>query len=785
MLAPDTLINGRYKVIRAIGKGGMGAVYEAFDQRLHSPVALKQMIVEGDQLSRAFAREAQLLASLRHQALPRVIDHFVDDQGQFLVMEFIPGDDLATLLARRDSPFPVEQALAWADTLLDALSYLHSQQPPVIHRDIKPQNMKLTPRGEIILLDFGLAKGAVAHSQSITGSVFGYTPQYAPLEQIKGSGTEPRSDLYALAATIYNLITGTPPPDALTRAAATITREPDPLQPAHIANPSVPQDVSAILMQALSLAPAARFASAVAMRRALQSTRHPPAAHPQVEATVVAGRPMVAPDIRPPSIPQAGPPVADRTTLPSQETMPASVPGSLPAPPPLPAAAPAQRRGPGVCGVLGIITLVVAIAAVVGITLAVRRIGQEVSQGIDQVLERVTEAAPTFIAAQQTLEAVSTQTVGNVSEQATVLAPTLAAAQQTAVTLATSVASDAPLPPGQPRPINTVPYRIGELITGEIRARNTRLGYVFTIEEPQQIFVETREYAQGMQQVGLELVAPGGGRVFRSCLGCGNPGVHFLRSRGEYVLIVSGSENAGAGAFRLQIYDVPPPERFTITLDAGIGAGRPEPGAGQIVSPGARQEYVFEAQAGQQVFVVTRRRDQALSQVRVRLLDPIGGEIFSTCLGCGNPGAFVLQRAGTYTLVVGSEREPSIGTYELGVYNVPPPREFVIGLDAIIAGDQPGPGAGRIDTPGARNEYRFEAQAGQQVAITVVRRDAAVTQLMLILLAPSGAEVYSRCLGCGDPGVLTLPESGGYRLIIGSNKDEGVGRFEVRLAPVR
>jgi Serine/threonine protein kinase len=91
MLAPETLIHNRYRIVRAIGKGGMGAVYEAFDLRLQSPVALKQMIVEGEHLSRAFAREAQLLASLRHQALPRVIDYFVDDQGEFLVMEFIPG----------------------------------------------------------------------------------------------------------------------------------------------------------------------------------------------------------------------------------------------------------------------------------------------------------------------------------------------------------------------------------------------------------------------------------------------------------------------------------------------------------------------------------------------------------------------------------------------------------------------------------------------------------------------------------------------------------------------
>ena len=271
MLPNDTLLQGRYLIVEQIGRGGMGAVYKATDTRLRSTIALKETLVGGEMLLKAFEREAQLLAGLRHPALPRVSDHFIDESGQFLVMEFIPGDDLATLLLKRGSPFPFGDVLRWGDQLLDALDYLHSRQPPVVHRDIKPQNMKLTDRGEIILLDFGLAKGAAMQTRVTgTSSIFGYTPHYAPLEQIQGAGTDPRSDLYSLAATMYNLLTGQAPIDALTRAAAKINDEPDPLLAANIVAPDVPPAVADVLTRAMAQNAGQRYPTATAMRAALR-----------------------------------------------------------------------------------------------------------------------------------------------------------------------------------------------------------------------------------------------------------------------------------------------------------------------------------------------------------------------------------------------------------------------------------------------------------------------------------------------------------------------------------
>jgi serine/threonine protein kinase len=302
MLAPDALLQNRYLILRPIGKGGMGAVYLAKDERLGNTIALKETFFEDVLLRKAFEREARLLASLRHPALPRVIDHFTEESGQFLVMEFIPGDDLEEMFKERGGPFPLTDVLRWADQLLDALDYLHTQQPPIVHRDIKPQNLKLAARDQIILLDFGLAKGSAAgmSQASATGSIFGYTPTYAPLEQVHGAGTDPRSDLYSLAATLYHLLTGTEPPDALARASAVIGGKADPLRPANELNGQVPKGVAEVLQLALAIHGEQRPSSAEEMRRMLREADQsiaPATANGSSQATVIiqpqdAGEPV-------------------------------------------------------------------------------------------------------------------------------------------------------------------------------------------------------------------------------------------------------------------------------------------------------------------------------------------------------------------------------------------------------------------------------------------------------------------------------------------------------------
>ncbi len=272
MLSPGTVLQSRYRIVRQLGQGGMGTVYEAVDERVSAIVVVKEANEAGSETQRhEFEREARLLANLQHKTLPKVMDYFVEGGFEYLVMEYVPGYDLAELLRRRGAPFHLKAVLRWADELLGVLEYLHGLRPPILHRDIKPSNLKLTQSEEIYLLDFGLAKGA-AGSMTMTHasrSVHGFTPSYAPLEQIAGQGTDPRSDLYALGATLYHLLTYATPVNASLRDEQLEYERPDPLAPIGQLNPKVPPVVAEVIHRALAIKRKNRFASAAEMRRAL------------------------------------------------------------------------------------------------------------------------------------------------------------------------------------------------------------------------------------------------------------------------------------------------------------------------------------------------------------------------------------------------------------------------------------------------------------------------------------------------------------------------------------
>jgi len=230
ILNPGEVIKERYKINEIIGQGGMGCVYLADDLRLAGRLcAIKAIHYEQNlpedvinQTRDQFKREATVLAMLDHPNLPKVSDFFSDEEKDYLVMDYVPGKDLRTLMQeeRKKGKFLSErEVLNWAGQIADSLIYLHSQSPVILHRDIKPSNIKLTPNGIIKLVDFGLVKLLVSGEKTIT-VVHGHgSAYYTPLEQYGGDTghTDPRSDVYSFGSTLYHLLSNKAPVEARQR----------------------------------------------------------------------------------------------------------------------------------------------------------------------------------------------------------------------------------------------------------------------------------------------------------------------------------------------------------------------------------------------------------------------------------------------------------------------------------------------------------------------------------------------------------------------------------------
>jgi eukaryotic-like serine/threonine-protein kinase len=267
-LSSGQLLAGRYRILRLLGQGGMGAVYLAEDVRLPGrQVAVKENFDPSLGGRGQFEREAIMLARLKHPSLPQVTDHFVLPSGeQYLVMEYVAGESLDEILARRGAP-PEAEVLGWIDQVMDALEYMHTwvdpvtgQSTPVIHRDIKPANIKLTLQGKIVLVDFGIAKYQTA-SGTMTGARAA-SPGFSPVEQYVG-GTDARSDIYALGATLYTLLTGQVPPESPAIAAGAL------LTPPRILNPTVSPKIEQSILRAMRLQAADRYQSVSEFRHDL------------------------------------------------------------------------------------------------------------------------------------------------------------------------------------------------------------------------------------------------------------------------------------------------------------------------------------------------------------------------------------------------------------------------------------------------------------------------------------------------------------------------------------
>ena len=256
-------LHNRYRILEILGQGGMGSIYRAIDENLGMEVAVKENLFTTDEYARQFRREATILAGLRHPNLPRVSDHFViEEQGQYLVMDYIEGEDLRERMDHI-GVIPEEEAMLVGVAICDALTYMHTQNPPILHRDLKPGNVKIAPDGKIYLVDFGLAKIAFTGQRTTTGAR-AMTPGYSPPEQYGGARTDHRSDIYSLAATLYASTAGVVPEDSLAR-----TMEQTDLTPLRDRNPEISRRFSKVIEKALAVHPDDRYQTADEFKQAL------------------------------------------------------------------------------------------------------------------------------------------------------------------------------------------------------------------------------------------------------------------------------------------------------------------------------------------------------------------------------------------------------------------------------------------------------------------------------------------------------------------------------------
>ncbi|PWB52328.1 MAG: hypothetical protein C3F13_11220 [Anaerolineales bacterium] len=266
-LEPGSLLNNRYRIVEVLGQGGMAAVYKAIDENLGVEVAVKENLFTTEEFARQFRLEATILASLRQSNLPRVSDHFViEPQGQYLVMDFIEGEDLRQRVDRLGC-LPEQEVIVLGVAICDATSYMHTRQPMILHRDIKPGNVRITPHGHIYLVDFGLAKVVEGREATHTGAR-AMTPGYSPPEQYGTARTDPRSDIYSLGATLYCALTNALPEDGLDRAMKRVG-----LTPIQKHNPKISDTLARIIEKCLEIQPQDRYQTADELRYDLMEAR--------------------------------------------------------------------------------------------------------------------------------------------------------------------------------------------------------------------------------------------------------------------------------------------------------------------------------------------------------------------------------------------------------------------------------------------------------------------------------------------------------------------------------
>jgi hypothetical protein len=316
---------------------------------------------------------------------------------------------------------------------------------------------------------------------------------------------------------------------------------------------------------------------------------------------------------------------------------------------------------------------------------------------------------------------------------------------------------------------------------GHIEAPGSRDVYIFAAAAGQRVYFRMLGHTKDMGALEWKLRDPDGASVFETRLTYTEPGVQVLRKAGTYTMTVGSERDPAVGTYRLQLFNVPPPTHVPVRIGDMIRENEPAAGAGTIESPGAKDVYTFKAEAGQQVYFRMLEHSRGMGSIEWVLTDPDDAQVFASRLTYTEPGVQVLRKPGAYKMTVGSDRDPSVGTYRLRLFGVPAPQRYSIRIGDTIGENTPGPGAGTIETPGAKDVYTFSAQAGQRVYFRMLEHGKGMGKIEWKLVDPDGMAVFETRLTYSEPGVQVLRKAGTYTMTIGSDRDAATGPYRLQL----
>lgn len=708
---------GPYRIINQIGRGGMATVYKAYQPSMDRYVAIKILPSELADSPEFTGRFQQEARIIAKLEHPHILPVFDYGESDGITYLVMRYLEAGTLKEKLQS-HPL--SLSEIDRILTQFceALNYAHGRGVIHRDLKPANALVDAHENVFLTDFGIAKLLEGTSNfTRTDAVMG-TPAYISPEQAQGQTVDARSDIYSLGIILYEMVTGRVPFTADTPLAVIFKHVSDPLPLPSSIRPDIPEAVEQVILKALAKQPADRFTTAAEFLGAWKRAYAESERAPR--ASTLDSATVKA------STPQTSR-VSQPTISPVSEN---------------------KSRGSSTGWIVGSIIGSCLLLTTIGGTLLALNWGK---------ISSLSSLPVQTVAATEASQPSESAPVSNSS-----------GGNQFKVSIGDEIAN------GKPGP--------GAGVIEEAGAKDI---YTFTAESGQRIYVHIIDIQQAdpSNTMDITLTDDVGQNVFYNCMQCRDPGAVTLDRGGTYTLTIGNDDlsNAATGTYRIKLWDLPPPDQFTINIGDKIAKDMPDKGAGFIEVPGANDIYTFTADPGQMVYFQIVKPPQTSNTIYWRLTDQAEQKVFDSCLQCGDPGVITLEQGGTYTLLVGNQNEPATGTYSFRVWNVPSPDTFTINVGDVIAKGIPGEGAGAIETPGAHDIYNFTLEESQSVMFQVKQGPQTSDTIYWRLVDQQGNEIFNTCLQCGDPGQFTL-EAGSYSVIVGNQNEPGTGTYQLGIA---